>query len=357
MQTRIILVGGFLGAGKTTLLWHTARRLAQQGTQAGIITNDQGHNLVDTALLGKHYAVTEVSGGCFCCNFPDLMISIQQLQNQVEPEIILAEPVGSCTDIMATVIRPLRKYYNKQFSIAPFTVLVDPLRDEARFEANVQYLYNQQLAEADLILLNKCDLLTADEIQDELSVLRAEYPQAQVLAVSSRTGEGVETWLDLVLSEESSGHHILDVDYSLYAEAEAALGWLNAQGSVQPETGPLQWAETLLREIEKSCSSQDIRIAHVKLHLQIGDTGHKASITQTGSSIVWNTPPPNQPTSNLNFILNARVNASPSSLEQIVRDAITTATPSKVNRIQLHHFECFSPRPPEPTYHIGIKEM
>lgn len=357
MHPRIILVGGFLGAGKTTLLWHTARRLAQQGTRPGIITNDQGHNLVDTALLKTDFAVTEVSGGCFCCNFADLMTSIQHLQNYVKPEIILAEPVGSCTDIMATVIRPLRKFYSEQFSIAPFTVLVDPSRDEAHFEADVQYLYSQQLAEADLILLNKCDLLTADEIQKELNVLRAAYPQAHVIAVSSRTGEGIETWLDLVLSSESPGQHILDVDYSLYAKAEAALGWLNAYGSIYGETNPLQWAEILLRQIEKTCSTRDILIAHVKLHLQIGGTGHKASITQAGSDIVWHTPPPNYPISNLNFILNARVNVSPPCLEQIVREAITLATPSNINRMQLHHMECFSPRPPEPTYHIGVAEL
>ena len=218
MQSKIVLVGGFLGAGKTTLLRHTAELLSDRGTRIGMITNDQGHNLVDTAMLGDPYAVTEVAGGCFCCNFPDLMTAIQKLQHSAQPEVILAEPVGSCTDIMATVIRPINKFYGGQFMMAPFTVLVDPLRDTASFEANVMYLYRQQLAEADVILLNKSDMLTESEIQDSVSSLRTEYPQAQVLAISSKTGDGIKTWLDLVLSTESNGDHVLDVDYDLYAE-------------------------------------------------------------------------------------------------------------------------------------------
>ena len=74
MTTRIAIVGGFLGAGKTTLILQAVRKLAEQGYRVGLVTNDQGEDLVDTALAAQAtIPVTEVAGGCFCCRFPFLV--------------------------------------------------------------------------------------------------------------------------------------------------------------------------------------------------------------------------------------------------------------------------------------------
>lgn len=105
------------------------------------MTNDQGDDLVDTALAQQQrLAVTEVAGGCFCCRFPDLLKGLETLQRTVEPDVILAEPVGSCTDLLATVVRPLRHYHAGRFRIAPLTILIDPLRNHSRFAAEVDSL-------------------------------------------------------------------------------------------------------------------------------------------------------------------------------------------------------------------------
>ncbi|MBK8799775.1 MAG: hypothetical protein IPM07_27275 [Anaerolineales bacterium] len=142
-MTQLILVGGFLGAGKTTLLLTAARRLTARGLKVGLVTNDQGDDLVDTALAQQQrLAVTEVAGGCFCCRFPDLLKGLETLQRTVEPDVILAEPVGSCTDLLATVVRPLRHYHAGRFRIAPLTILIDPLRNHSRFAAEVDYLFS-----------------------------------------------------------------------------------------------------------------------------------------------------------------------------------------------------------------------
>ena len=66
-------------------------------------------------------------GGCFCCRFSDLMDSAERLRAH-EPDVILAEPVGSCIDISATVLQPIKRYYGDRYRLAPFTVLVDPQR-------------------------------------------------------------------------------------------------------------------------------------------------------------------------------------------------------------------------------------
>ena len=81
MHTRLLVIGGFLGAGKTTLIAAAARALTAAGHTLGIVTNDQGGDLVDTQYLSAlGFPVLEVTGGCFCCNFDEFVKKIRQLE-------------------------------------------------------------------------------------------------------------------------------------------------------------------------------------------------------------------------------------------------------------------------------------
>ena len=79
-KARYIMIGGFLGAGKTTAVGKLAARLTAQGRRVGLITNDQGRNLVDTAMLrSQGFATEEIPGGCFCCRFNSLVEAAHRL--------------------------------------------------------------------------------------------------------------------------------------------------------------------------------------------------------------------------------------------------------------------------------------
>lgn len=205
MTTRLMIVGGFLGAGKTTLLLKSARLLTERGYRVGLVTNDQGKDLVDTLLLSQQsFPVTEVSGSCFCCAFPDLLQALHHLQNTVQPDVILAEPVGSCTDLVATVLRPLTEYYPGHFEVAPLTVLVDATRELDLFSNNVSYLFDRQLAESELILLNKTDLVESSQLAQTQAAFQSKYSQARLFSISAHIGTGIDQWLDIVLGRTSS---------------------------------------------------------------------------------------------------------------------------------------------------------
>ena len=127
-STRLILVGGFLGAGKTTLLWEAARRIMDMGQRVGLITNDQAPELVDTAILKHHdVKVAEVSGSCFCCNFDGLINAMQQVREEANADVIIAEPVGSCTDLSATIVQPLKRKMVGELLVSPLSVMADPV--------------------------------------------------------------------------------------------------------------------------------------------------------------------------------------------------------------------------------------
>src|SRR3989442_15145197 len=162
------MIGGFLGAGKTTAVARLAEQLSTQGQRVGFITNDQGRNLVDTAMLrAQGFATEEIPGGCFCCRFNSLVEAAEKLTASNRPEVFIAEPVGSCTDLVATVTYPLRRLYGAQFQVAPVSVLADPIRalrvfgleKGGGFSEKVLYIYKKQLEEADLIVISKCELL------------------------------------------------------------------------------------------------------------------------------------------------------------------------------------------------------
>src|SRR4051812_17284515 len=241
-RLRFIMVGGFLGAGKTTTLARLGRHYLARGQRVGLVTNDQAQDLVDThSLRAQGFPVEEVPGACFCCKFDDLVDRVQHLRESERPQVILAEPVGSCTDLVATVVQPLKDLYGTRFSVAPYAVLFKPshglkiLRNEAGagFSPKAAYIFRKQLEEADAVLINRLDELAPPQA-DELAALVAEqYPGVPVLRVSAKTGQGFDALTQLLDQDGAFGRRILDIDYDTYAEGEAELGWLNSSARVQ----------------------------------------------------------------------------------------------------------------------------
>src|SRR5438876_4401887 len=126
-RLRFVMVGGFLGAGKTTTLARLARFYRCRGQKVGLVTNDQAADLVDTnSLRAQGFPVEEVSGACFCCRFDDLVQRVEKLGAGERPDVILAEPVGSCTDLVATVVQPLKDLCGARFQVAAYAVLSKP---------------------------------------------------------------------------------------------------------------------------------------------------------------------------------------------------------------------------------------
>ena len=146
-QAKYIMIGGFLGAGKTTAILRLAAHLKAQGLRVGLITNDQARGLVDTARAkADHWPVEEIAGGCFCCRFDSLVEASRRLAEAARPDVFIAEPVGSCTDLSATILQPVKDKY-PEIDLAPLTVLADPQRvrevlqeEDSRLHASALYI-------------------------------------------------------------------------------------------------------------------------------------------------------------------------------------------------------------------------
>src|SRR5688572_22902370 len=152
-MTHFVLLGGFLGSGKTTATLRLAEYIRQvKGLKVGVITNDQATGLVDTALARQaKFTVFEIGGACFCCQSNTLVDAVRDFSARAQPDVIIAEPVGSCADLVATVLRPMQSIYKVDCSLAPMVVMADPFRLEAiltgrassGFADVVKYIYRK----------------------------------------------------------------------------------------------------------------------------------------------------------------------------------------------------------------------
>lgn len=367
-NTRFVMVGGFLGAGKTTLLAKATERLVARGMRVGLITNDQATNLVDTAILDETGSpVQEVSGGCFCCRFQDLVDAADKLLCQSQPDILLGEPVGSCTDLSATVLQPIKQSHGDRFRMAPFSVLVDvkqvrtldrirqSLASDARprFPENVMYIYRKQLEEADLIVLNKTDLLAPDELARLKDSLVKEFPRSPLVTISARTGEGVDAWLDFVLAERPAGQTIADVDYDQYADGEAALGWLNAEVQLRARAMVdwSQFAAELLEALRGELQAIAAQIAHVKLRLTADAQSLVGNVTNNdeGPSLRGSI---GAASSAVTMLFNARVHLGPEELRRVVQQCLERVAGERLSAT-IARVESFAPGRPQPVHRFG----
>src|SRR5438046_438682 len=276
LAARYIMIGGFLGAGKTTAVAQLAASLHARGQRVGLITNDQGSGLVDTSVLrARGFATEEIPGGCFCCRFNSLVDAADKLTTATRPEVFIAEPVGSCTDLVATVTYPLRRIYGDNFFIAPLSVLADPIRalrifgleEGGKFSEKVLYIYRKQLEEADIIVINKCDVLDASKRPTLRGELAAQFPRAEIFEVSARSGAGLGSWFDRITAAEQTARATMEVDYELYAVGEALLGWLNCTVRLEDRKAFDANAvlERLAGAIQERLRSADAEVAHLKM--------------------------------------------------------------------------------------------
>jgi len=361
---KFVTLGGFLGAGKTTTMIAAARMLEERGHTVAVVTNDQGTELIDTRLVRSHLdSVGEVTGGCFCCRFEDLMTVTSRLLAGGDVDTVMAEAVGSCTDLQATVIRPLRAYYQDDFSPAPLTVIVDPrrigeLNSALPFfdrENDMAYLFGHQLAEADIIAVNKADLLTDREREKIIADLTASHPHASVLAYSAKTGEGLA---ELVAAWDTSpppAPHV-DIDYDRYAAAEAELAWFNQTATVtaaEPGFSPEQWARTALGHLSEAALRNGWVVGHLKVSVETAGGFTKASVTTTGGAPVLDSAVA-EPALSGTVNINARIACTPEVMDAAA-DAARAAADADAGAASTPGTEAaiaFRPGYPRPIHRI-----
>ena len=247
----VTVLSGFLGSGKTTLLNHILHN--KEGLKVAVIVNDMSEVNVDANLVKSENTLSrteeklvEMSNGCICCTLrEDLMIEVERLANENRFDYLLIESTGisepipvaqtfsfiseengidlsrfSYVDTMVTVVDAFNFF--KDFG-SPETLSDRNLTNIEGDHRTIVNLLTDQIEFANVIILNKSDLVTKDEISILNTIIKKLNPSAKII-------ESTFSKIDI--------NEIINTGQFNFEEAEQSAGWLEElnKDEHKPET-------------------------------------------------------------------------------------------------------------------------
>jgi len=178
-----LVVSGFLGSGKTTLIRRLLDEAVQSGIRVALVSNELGELGIDRALLGQgEEAYVELEGGCVCCELSDDLIdTLQNLWEKVHPDRVVVETSGVALpfDTQLNFWRqPVSQWIGDDMAVV--VVNAEQLAEGRDLEGT----FTDQVTGADLIVLNKVDLVDEELLPAACETLRAIEPEAPMVRCS-----------------------------------------------------------------------------------------------------------------------------------------------------------------------------
>jgi G3E family GTPase len=198
-RLKVNVIGGFLGSGKTTLLRHFLAQ-PKMAEKVAVIVNELGEVGVDGEVLArKGSKVVELTNGCVCCQVTgDLVDAIKALHADYRPDRLLIETTGVAEPgkVLTALYSP---FLSGEVRVEPTVVVVDA-SGFARLYKELAYHYVMQVKAADVVLLNKADLVTPAAMRRVEAEVRKLHPRAFV----ARTVHGRVDLLGLLEGAEAA---------------------------------------------------------------------------------------------------------------------------------------------------------
>ena len=357
LRTRFVIIGGYLGAGKTALATSIAREMREKhDLSVAIITNDQGNILVDTEFVrNAGFDVMDVVGGCFCSNLNGFIKNARSLVEMGRPDVIIAEPIGTSTNILASVVVPLRTIYPDEFELAPLLVVIDGTRVSellARSEGSGlganKLIPSHQVQEAEYVLISNADKMTEEQIEEATSLVKLEVPDATVISFSAKSWTNLSEIVDVIISDKVSIKTAVKADNRTFATEKASIGWYNASARLR-STEPVDlyvFIKLLLTKVSARFGCDPI--GHVKVLVESKESAVKMSLVKD-SIMTDGVRGGRYFKGNGRLVLNARVSASPKELQESFPDIIKATASEMDVWVGGWSEQCLSPRPEMPS--------
>lgn len=175
-----LVVSGFLGSGKTTLVRALLKDAQRQGLKVAVVSNEFGELGIDEALLGDgEEAFVELEGGCVCCKLSDeLRDTLQMLWTRVHPDRVVVETSGVAMPFETQLNfwrEPVSTWVSSDMAVV--VINAEQLAQGRDLDGTFEY----QVSSADLLLLNKIDLVEADQVDDLLAQIKEMAPETPVV--------------------------------------------------------------------------------------------------------------------------------------------------------------------------------
>lgn len=183
----VYLLSGFLGSGKTSTLVDWIRQLKERQLKPAVMMNEFGQLAFDSAALDADIPLQEVLAGCICCTGADVTeAKIQTLLYEEEFDVLIIETTGVAHPVAAldAVYSPL---FADQLNVRGIVTVVDSKLwfDRQRLSPPLLALFVEQVRHAHLLLVNKCDLVTEDDLARVTYELQMVNPHAFTLQTTN----------------------------------------------------------------------------------------------------------------------------------------------------------------------------
>jgi G3E family GTPase len=224
----------------------------------------------------------------------------------------------------------------------------------AGFSSKAAYIFRKQIEEADFVVINRIDELPTSAVQELTELIHQQFPDRPVLQVSAKTGAGFDKLIEFLEQRGEFGRRMMALDYDIYAEGEAELGWLNSQLKVtaakQFDLDPLLLS--IVEHLRGQFAMSGAETAHLKtIGLADGCYGVAnlvSSFTPSELSV-----PSNGKVTAAEVVINARVAIDPEELAKLVRETVA-ATCKAVGAVgKIETLQSFRPGRPVPTHRIS----
>jgi G3E family GTPase len=302
----LIVISGFLGSGKTSLLLLLAKAFVAEGRKVAIVENEVGQNGIDGDMLkAEGLNVREIYSGCVCCSLRiDLIHTLLELERKVKPDLVILEPSGVAGPKQ---IKHCLCGYGGDIEKQTFLVVADAKRLPAIRDFSMPLIHDG-FEIADVVALNKCDLVSARQLNDLEARIREINPTVDLLCVSATTGFQVEGLLEKIKMRSSGKPEASPAEHVKGNLPEAAI--FAASATID---APVVHARQQVKEMLQSLCVQlkaekGVLIGHIKAILKTLPTGYLVfSVTAEDDPVTEKGRLPQERITQLDLTVNAIV--------------------------------------------------
>jgi G3E family GTPase len=281
----LYLISGFLGSGKTTTIIELSKYLMKQGKKVGVVTNDQGKYLVDTAFIrASDIPAVDVQSGCFCSNYQDLIRQLDELKNTIDPDVVFAESIGSAGNLVGSVMSPLldgSDYRPKALcSVVDARLLFRLLNgDFLPFSDSVNATFVNQLRESDLLIINKLDLIDSAIETQIVTLMPSLFGSKDFIFQSAKSPADIQNTFERISLVKTAAETDPSFDPHRHQMALEKLQWSEDIHMLKNSTGTRSDIEAIISALLAKLKADNCIIAHIKILIESDEGTNKLSIT------------------------------------------------------------------------------
>lgn len=286
---RVIIIGGFLGSGKTTILKKLAEYITKQGKKTAVIVNEIGEIGIDGDIMKISGIETkQLTEGCICCTLKYTMEeTVYEIADFFGPDVLLIEPTGVA---LPHQIQDDLLGINIPMVFSPILTIIDAYRFRSEIKQVPEFIA-AQLRDADIIAINKIDLVTDNEIKNVRNFLNEINPESEKIETcANRISDMAPLYEMFVSDSDSLKGNVSKIEKKKdklpentnsveLSNVSSCAGVYEMKGNATPEKIGLILEDITAEALKSLKNANNLFVGHIKMSVPIDNKLVRISLT------------------------------------------------------------------------------